>query len=66
MKTLLSISALTLAFVFTGPAFTGPTFTGLAFTGSAFAGDWSDIKTEGDCIMANGTWDDKTKKCKKR
>ena len=32
MKTLLSIFALTLAFVFTGPAFTGPTFTGLAFT----------------------------------
>ena len=66
MKTLLSIFALTLAFVFTGPAFTGPTFTGLAFTGSAFAWDWRNAKTEGDCIMANGTWDDKTKKCKKR
>ena len=66
MKTLLSIFALTLAFVFTGPAFTGPTFTGLAFTGSAFAWDWQHAKTEGDCIMANGTWDDKTKKCKKR
>ena len=66
MKTLLSIFALTLAFVFTGPAFTGPAFTGLAFTGSAFAWDWRSAKTEGDCIMANGTWDDKTKKCKKR
>jgi hypothetical protein len=57
MKTFLSIFALTLAFVFTGPAFTGPAFTGL---------DWRNAKTEGDCIMANGTWDDKTKKCKKR
>ena len=66
MKTLLSIFALALAFVFTGPAFTGPTFTGLAFIGSAFAWDWRNAKTEGDCIMANGTWDDKTKKCKKR
>ena len=66
MKTLLSIFALTLAFVFTGPAFTGPTFTGLAFTDSAFASNWQHAKTEGDCIMANGTWDDKTKKCKKR
>ena len=65
MKTFLSIFALTLAFVFTGPAFTGPAFTGLAFTGSAFAWDWRNAKTEGDCIMANGTWDDKTKKCKK-
>ena len=66
MKTLLSIFALTLAFVFTGPAFTGPTFTGLAFIDSAFASNWQHAKTEGDCIMANGTWDDKTKKCKKR
>ena len=66
MKTLLSIFALTLAFVFTGPAFTGPTFTGLAFTDSAFAWDWRHAKTEGDCIMANGTWNDKTKKCTKR
>ena len=66
MKTFLSIFALTLAFVFIGPAFTGPAFTGLAFTGSAFAWDWRNAKTEGDCIMANGTWDDKTKKCKKR
>ena len=61
MKTLLSIFALTLAFVVTGPAFTGP-----AFIGSAFAGDWRNAKTEGDCIMANGEWDDKTKTCKKR
>lgn len=66
MKTFLSIFALTLAFVFTSPAFRGPAFTGLAFTGSAFAWDWRNAKTEGDCIMANGTWDDKTKKCKKR
>ena len=56
MKTLLSIFALTLAFV----------FTGLAFTDSAFAWDWRHAKTEGDCIMANGTWNDKTKKCTKR
>jgi hypothetical protein len=66
MKTLLSIFALALAFVFTGPAFTGPAFTGLPFIGSAFAGDVKDAKTEGDCIMANGEWDDKTKTCKKR
>jgi len=66
MKTFLSIFALTLAFVFTGPAFTGPAFTGVALTDSAFAWDWRNAKTEGDCIMANGTWDDKTKKCKKR
>lgn len=66
MKTLLSIFALALAFVFTGPAFTGPAFTGLAFMGSAFAADVEDAKTEGDCIMANGEWDDKTKTCKKR
>ena len=54
MKTLLSIFALALAFVFTGPAFTGPAFTGLAFIGSAFAGDVKDAKTEGDCIMGVG------------
>ena len=66
MKTFLSIFALTLAFVFTSPAFQGPAFTGLAFTGSAFAWDWRNAKTEGDCIMANGTWNDKTKTCKKR
>jgi hypothetical protein len=57
MKTLLLISALILALAFTGRAFIGP----------AFAADpWKKAKTEGDCIMANGTWDDKTKTCKKR
>jgi hypothetical protein len=66
MKTLLSIFALTVALAFTGPAFTGPALTGVAFIGPAFAGDVKDAKTEGDCIMANGTWDDKTKKCTKR
>jgi hypothetical protein len=55
MKTLLSIFALTLAIVFTGPA----------FTGSAFAGDAKDAKTESDCMMAGGTWDDTTKTCAK-
>ena len=66
MKTLLSIFALTLAITFTGSAFTGPAFKVLTFIGPAFAGDVKDAKTEGDCIMANGTWDDKTKKCTKR
>jgi hypothetical protein len=61
MKTPLSIFALTLALAFTGSAFKVPTFIG-----PAFAGDVKDAKTEGDCIMANGTWDDKTKKCTKR
>ncbi len=62
MKTLLLIFALTLALAFTGRAFIGP-----AFIGPAFAADpWKKAKTEGDCIMANGTWDDKTKTCKKR
>src|SRR6516165_2415430 len=50
MKTLLSIFALTLALAFTGSAFKVPTFIG-----PAFAGDVKDAKTEGDCIMANGT-----------
>ena len=66
MKTLLLIFALTLALAFTGRAFIGPAFIGPAFIGPAFAQDWKKAKTEGDCIMANGTWDDKTKTCKKR
>ena len=60
MKTLLSIFALTLALAFTSRPFIGPAI------GPAFAQDWKKAKTEGDCIMANGTWDDKTKTCKKR
>jgi hypothetical protein len=55
MKTLLSIFALTLALAFIGPAFTSP----------AFAGDAKDAKTESDCMMAGGTWDDTTKTCAK-
>ena len=55
MKTLLSIFALTLALAFIGPA----------FTGLAFAGDAKDAKTESDCMMAGGTWDDTTKTCAK-
>ena len=55
MKTLLSILALTLALFFAGPVFTGP----------VFAGDPKDAKTESDCMMAGGTWDDTTKTCTK-
>ena len=55
MKTFLSIFALTLALAFIGPAFTRP----------AFAGDPKDAKTESDCMMAGGTWDDTTKTCAK-
>ena len=61
MKTLLSILALTLALAFAGSAFKVPTFIG-----PAFAADVTDAKTEGDCLMAGGTWDDKTKTCSKR
>ena len=31
----------------------------------AFAGDAKDAKTESDCMMAGGTWDDTTKTCAK-
>ena len=55
MKTFISIFAVTLALAFTGPAFTRP----------AFAGDPKDAKTESDCMMAGGTWDDTTKTCAK-
>ena len=55
MKTLLSILALTLALFFAGPVFTGP----------AFAGDPKNAKSESDCMMAGGTWDDTTKTCTK-
>ena len=55
MKVLLSISALILALAFTGPAFTGP----------AFAGDAKNAKTESDCLMAGGTWHDRSKTCTK-
>ena len=55
MKTFISIFAVTLALAFTGPVFTGP----------VFAGDPKDAKTESDCMMAGGTWDDTTKTCAK-
>ena len=55
MKILIATFAVTLALAFTGPAFTGP----------AFAGDPKDAKTESDCMMAGGTWDDTTKTCAK-
>ena len=57
MKTLLSIFALTVALAFTGPTFTAPAFAGMD--------DIKNAKTEGDCLLAGGTWDDKTKTCSK-
>ena len=57
MKSLLSILALILALAFTGPTFTAPAFAGMD--------DYKKAKTEGDCMMAGGTWDDKTKTCSK-
>ena len=57
MKALLSILALILALVFTGRTFTAPAFAGMD--------DIKNAKTEGDCILAGGTWNDKTKTCSK-
>jgi hypothetical protein len=57
MKTLLSILALILALAFTGRTFTGPAFAGMD--------DIKNAKTEGDCMLAGGTWNDKTKTCSK-
>jgi len=62
MKTLLSIFALTVALAFTGSAFKVPTFTTPAFAGMD---DIKNAKTEGDCLLAGGTWDDETKTCSK-
>jgi hypothetical protein len=61
MKTLLSIFALTIALAFI------PAFKILTFTTPAFAGmdDIKNAKTEGDCLLAGGTWDEKTKTCSK-
>ena len=50
MKTLISIFALTLALVFTGPV---------------FAGDVTAAKTEADCA-AGGTWNATTKMCEEK
>jgi len=62
MKTLLSIFALTVALAFTGSAFKVPTYTAPAFAGMD---DIKNAKTEGDCLLAGGTWDDETKTCSK-
>ena len=57
MKTFLSVLALILALAFTGRTFTAPAFAGMD--------DIKNAKTEGDCILAGGTWNDKTKTCSK-
>ena len=57
MKALLSILALILALAFTGRTFTTPAFAGMD--------DIKNAKTEGDCMLAGGTWNDKTKTCSK-
>ena len=56
MKTFISIFAVILALAFTGPAFIGPAFAGMAKT----------AKTESDCGMADGYWDQMTKRCKEK
>jgi hypothetical protein len=57
MKALLSILALILALAFTGRTFTAPAFAGMD--------DIKNAKTEGDCMLAGGTWDEDTKTCSK-
>ena len=57
MKSLLAILALILALAFTGQTFIAPAFAGMD--------DIKNAKTEGDCMLAGGTWDEDTKTCSK-
>ena len=57
MKALLSILALILTLAFTGRTLTAPAFAGMD--------DIKNAKTEGDCMLAGGTWDEDTKTCSK-